>query len=346
MSTAKKNLPLWKIRWANYEFWPFYLFYAPVYPYGLQLALKARSFTYFTAANPGLHLGGLLNTSKADTLAQLHAAYVPKSVCLTLPMAWDEVEQRLVQAGLSYPLVAKPDKAERGKQVEKINTAEELKAYLGNVSYTEVLCQEWIEYNLELGILYYRMPDTGVSGVTSVVKKEFLTLEGDGVSTVETLIRQHIRARFREDYLRQKYAERLQEVLPKGKRFPLEPIGNHNRGTTFLNGNSLINADLVRTMDRIAAPLQGFYYGRFDLKVKSVEDLYAGQHIKVMEINGVNSEPAHIYQPGYSLWQAYRDIRLHMEIIYDISRINHRKGIAYAPVGQVLREIAHNLWGW
>ena len=39
-----------------------------------------------------------------------------------------------------------------------------------------------------------------------------------------------------------------------------------------------------------------------------------------MEINGVNAEPTHIYQPGHGLFKAYRDIFSHMKIIYEIGK--------------------------
>ncbi len=39
-----------------------------------------------------------------------------------------------------------------------------------------------------------------------------------------------------------------------------------------------------------------------------------------MEVNGVNSEPIHIYDPSYSIWNAYRDIFFQMKIIFDLSQ--------------------------
>ena len=59
---------------------------------------------------------------------------------------------------------------------------------------------------------------------------------------------------------------------------------------------------------------------------KKVEDF------KIIEVNGVNSEPAHIYEPSYSLLKAYRDIFHHMEIIYEISEMNLALGYKTVPL--------------
>ena len=50
----------------------------------------------------------------------------------------------------------------------------------------------------------------------------------------------------------------------------LEPIGNHCRGTRFINFNHVINEDLNTAFDKISLPIKGFYYGRFDLKAKTI----------------------------------------------------------------------------
>ena len=56
---------LWR-RWTMWEFWPQWLFYPPVLLYGIALALRHRSATLFTAANPGIPDGGVIGESKWD----------------------------------------------------------------------------------------------------------------------------------------------------------------------------------------------------------------------------------------------------------------------------------------
>lgn len=330
-------------RFFKYEFWPFWLFYAPAYPYGLILALRAKTFTYFTAVNPQLYLGGLLETSKSALLKQLYPEFCPRSLLVSPNQTIDDLPDLLTKKGLAFPLVAKPDKGERGKQVEKIENATQLRAYFRKYRHKKtVLLQEFIDYPIELGVFYHKYPSGGEVEVTSVVQKKFLTIEGDGKHTFADLMAKHERARPRKEYLTKKFADRLHDIVPKGQKICLEPIGNHNRGTTFLNANRLICPEMIEVMAKICRPLSGFYYGRLDLKVRSMADFYAGKGIKVMEINGVNSEPAHIYQPGYPLYRAYKDIYRQMRIVYEISRENHKKGAKYASLFSLLAALSRH----
>ena len=189
-------------------------------------------------------------------------------------------------------------------------------------------------------MLYHRFPNAGKGQITSVVMKEFLTVTGDGKATLEELITQHIRAAGRLDYLRNKYKSCLDKVLPPGEPMQLEPIGNHNRGTRFLNANHLINAQLVNVFDHLGKSIPDYYYGRFDLRVPSLDDLYLGKNIKIMELNGVNSEPAHIYDPGMGIGQAYRALFQHAKTIWQIANYNHTHlGVPYAPFWPMVRDL-------
>ena len=88
------------------------------------------------------------------------------------------------------------------------------------------------------------------------------------------------------------------------------------------------SSELSKQLDAWADQLPAFYYGRFDVKYQNWEGLLQGENFQLMEINGVNAEPTHIYDPSYSIRQAYRDIFSHMRIIYEISEQNRRLGIS------------------
>jgi hypothetical protein len=209
--------------------------------------------------------------------------------------------------------------------VEKIDNFSALQQY--RLRFREqIIIQEYISHPVELGILYYRYPKEDRGRISSVVMKKFLTITGDGKATFEDLVAGQSRALPRMKYLNQKYQASWKEVVPRGKSILLEPIGNHSRGTTFIGANGLINSQLTSVIDKIARGIDGFYYGRFDVKVTSIEDLYHANNLKILELNGVSSEPAHIYDPSYSLFRAYRDVIRHMNIIYRIAKINYRMG--------------------
>jgi hypothetical protein len=63
----------------------------------------------------------------------------------------------------------------------------------------------------------------------------------------------------------------------KGTTQLLEPIGNHCRGTIFRDKGDLISDPLCEVFDTISKSIEGFYYGRFDLRVRSMEDLIKGE---------------------------------------------------------------------
>jgi hypothetical protein len=337
------GIPFFLNRFFRYEFWPFWLFYLPMYFYGLYLALRAGSFTYFTAANPGMKYGGAFDVLKYDVLAQIDPVYTPVAIRIRNDISADDLTASMKMAGLVFPLVAKPDIGERGRGVELVEDLPALWSYLGR-QIENIILQEYISWPVELGILYYKYPDGSGEGVTSVLIRDFLKVRGNGQTTLQRLMREKDRAHLRWKYLRGKYKDRLVEIIPEGEEIVLEPIGNHNRGTCFRNGKQLINDQMLSVISGIAANISGFDYGRFDIKLKDLEDLYQGKDIRILELNGVNSEPAHIYDPDYHLLHAYRDIARHMKIIYRISRMNHKEGTPYAPVRRFILDLKNHLY--
>ena len=127
------------------------------------------------------------------------------------------------------------------------------------------------------------------------------------------------------------------KIPDNGETVLLEPIGNHCRGTRFINYNHIIDQQLHDIFDSISRPIDGFYYGRYDLKVKSVHDLKKGNFIKIMELNGASSEPGHIYDSNYSLPSAYKDLMNHWKRLADISAVNIKNGLKPVSFGVIMR---------
>lgn len=325
-ATMNSQQPLWWIKLTRFEFWPYWVFYFPCLFYGLYLALKSGSLTYFTAVNPGMKAGGLVGEGKMNMLQKIDPQYLPRTLHIH-PADQPNKELLLLElqeAGIPFPFVIKPNTSERGIGVEKITDATMFFQYL-TTHFGDFVVQEFIDWDIELGVLYHRFPN-GTSGISSIVQKEFLMLRGDGKSTLKQLMHANVRARFRLTYLFQKFDKHLEHVLPTGERMLLEPIGNHNRGTAFINANQLNTKELIEVFNAISQPMDGFYYGRFDIKVKSFSDLQAGKNIRIMEVNGVESEPAHIYDPAMPILEAYKVVSQHMDLIYRLSKANRRLG--------------------
>ncbi|MBC7891605.1 MAG: hypothetical protein H7Y12_05265, partial [Sphingobacteriaceae bacterium] len=227
------------------------------------------------------------------------------------------------------------DVGERGTKVEKVSTAVELAAQIRAIGAAFIV-QEFVQEPLEFGVLYSRFPGEKKGWVTSVTRKGFLSVTGDGRSTIDELMQQETRARFQLDTMRARLGEGIREIIPAGETRLLEPIGNHCRGTKFIDNNHLISSTLNQVFDRIAQPIEGFHFGRFDLKVRSVEDLLAGRTIRILELNGASSEPGHIYDPRHSLREAYRDLARHWDILAEICQRQKVRGVQPVPFRTLL----------
>ena len=90
------------IKIANYEYWPYWLFYLPMYFYGLYLALSARSLTYFTAVNPGMNYGGAFDSPKFDTLQKIVPKFVPRGIMIQEDQKNDLRTGDLLKQGLKF----------------------------------------------------------------------------------------------------------------------------------------------------------------------------------------------------------------------------------------------------
>jgi hypothetical protein len=325
-------------RILNYEYWPFWVFYIPAIFYGLGLAVRARSITYFTTVNPCMKFSGSLENSKSDYLKYLPKKYLPKTQLIDKNISRTKLVS-ILETQFEFPLLLKPDSGQRGVEIEKIYTLDQLLHFLKNANRPKFLIQEFIALPIELGILIAKEPNSNQRKITSVTLKKFLTIKGDGVSTFQQLVKNNIRACKRKKEFQKRFNNQWNDILAKNQEVLLEPIGNHNKGTEFLDGSHLKNETLLEIIDNIVSHIPKFYYGRLDIKVKSIDHLMNGKEIKVLEINGVNSEPTHIYDKNYSLFKAYKEVFLHMELIYDIGHQNRIKGVKMAPLKDILKGI-------
>ena len=289
-------------------------------------------------------MGGFAGESKMEILEKFPSNLVPKTLLVRKGDPLDRIHIQRLEKDLQFPIIAKPDVGERGFKVEKIETLEELAGYSQSCP-TDFLLQEYIDLPVELGILYYRYPGKKKGHISSVTIKEFLTVVGDGHSTISQLIMAYPRAKLQYKSLKESYPQLLDQVPKQGEQIQLVPIGNHARGATFLNGNSYIDTELVSRFDELFNSLEGIYFGRLDLKCNSIESIKRGEAFYILEFNGVKSEPTHIYHPGFSLWEAYKVMYRQWKVIYQISIANHKRGIPYDPLLPTLRKLkAHQAY--
>lgn len=315
------------IKLKNWEYWPFGILQFPLFIYFAWLAIRARSLFFFSASNPGIVMGGMFGESKYDVIKKIPSALVPKTILISLPASVSGVVQILKQEGFQFPVIFKPELGERGFMVKRIFSEKDIADYLDRIKIN-FLVQELVDLPLEYGIFYERFPSHKKGKVTSVVAKEMLSITGDGTSTLQQLIWEKDRAKLQWKKLAESHKHRLQEVIAKGETVELVSIGNHALGTKFLNGQYLINDQLSAAFDHIGQQIEGFFFGRFDLRCASTADLYNGK-VKILELNGCGAEPAHIYDPEFKLIQAIKVLFIHWRHIFEIARENHKLGVQY-----------------
>jgi len=308
----------------KFEYWPIWVFYFPFLLQWLIYSIRSFNFLYLTRVNYKTTLGGLLQYSKYSLMKDVDTKYLPTTFYYK---SLDQLKIDLDNDIFKKPFIYKPDIGERGKGVT-LYKADDLGKWKEDYKFFEYPCliQDFIDYTIELGILFYRFP-SGKMGITSIVSKSFLTVVGNGKSTLSQLVKNEIRASTRIDFLKEKFMSKWDTVINEGESILLEEIGNHCRGTTFYNSNHLINDDLINVCNEITKNIEGFHYGRIDFKCKSIEELYKGEEIKIIEINGVNSEAAHIYDPDMSLFRAYKDVYHNLSIVFQISQELKKQGV-------------------
>lgn len=314
------------VKLFHWEYWDFNVVYASVFFLHLWQSLKARSFFYFSASNPGLENAGFIGERKSEIMKKIPVQLQPAWL-LVDEISVSEMLGGLKSSGIVFPLICKPNIGERGKGVTRINNEAELIRYHMEIN-CPYLIQAFVPYPLEFGVFYYRIPGEENGHVSSIVQKGFLSVEGNGISTLAELIHAKPRARFVQDFLEKKFNTIWDKPLAKGQKLELEGIGNHCRGTTFLNANHLITKTLTESFDRISKDINGFYFGRYDIRVSSLADLEAGR-IQILELNGAGAEPGHIYQPGFSFFEGQKVLWQHWKVLFEIGKRNHQSGTPF-----------------
>ncbi len=330
-------------RLRRWEFWPAWLFYIPVCFYVAFLAIRHRGLMVFTAANPGLEGGGFVGERKAIPLQWLMDR-APELVAEFELIDSDDINTRIAQASRfvehtgGYPAILKPDIGQRGRGVAIIRDEAALRAWL-LASSGAVLVQKYIEGS-EFGLFIHRDPQNGVARLYSITHKCFPTVTGDGGSTLVQLIESDARARLIAPLLWTRFADRLNEVPAEGLRIPLVEIGAHCRGSLFLDAGQLASPALLRVVERLFGAMPAYGFGRLDVRCPSAEALSRGEGIKVLEVNGVASEAAHIYQPGTSLRTGYASMFRQWRIAYELGSTNIRQHTALTtPLREMIARI-------
>jgi hypothetical protein len=323
----------WKSFWekaSNWELWPFKLRYFLISPVWIWYCIRSASPWFFSSSNPTLTFGGFEGEGKREMYDLLPKEFYPKTIYISPKDDFNDIKILLNQNAFTYPFVAKPDIGMKGLLFRKIDSEKDLRIY-HEKNVVDYIIQDLVEYPLEVSVFYYRFPDEESGTISGFIQKELMDVFGDGQHTLWELIMQHPKARHRPEEMRIKHEHALDKVIPKGERYILTYAANLNRGAKFTNLHHLIDNDLLKIFDEISHRAK-FYYGRYDIKCESVGDLKQGKNFTILEFNGSGAEPNHVYNAGFSLFEAYKVFLHHWKVLYRISRYNKRHGIPYWPL--------------
>lgn len=327
---------LW--RW---EFWPSWLFYLPLVPWLILLALRHRSLTVWTAANPGIPHGGVVGESKHAILQQLPTSSTIPSALIesgALPNRVAEVRTLVAEGGWAFPLVLKPDAGQRGAGVQLVHDLVAVDKYL-QAQQGPVLVQPYHPGPCEAGVFYFRLPGEPTGHILAITDKVFPIIEGDGTHTLEELIWRHPRYRMQAATFLARHDTDRERVLAEGETLRLALAGNHCQGTLFRDGSHLFTPELEHRIDAMARQVAGFHIGRFDIRYREVNCFMAGKDLAVVELNGVTSEATNIYDPCGSILKAYSTLFRQWDLLFRIGAANRAAGHEASSILELIKAI-------
>ncbi len=330
-------------RRISFEFWPPWVFYAPVVVHIAGLALRHRSLTVVTAANPAMPTGGFIGESKSRILEAIEAGegdvarFVRISAAAPVEQRLRAAQDFLEQRGLTYPVVLKPDVGQRGSGVSILSDARSLEVALETLRVDSLL-QEYAP-GQELGVFYVRHPDEPRGRIFSITEKRLPVVVGDGRRTLEELILADPRAVCMASTYFSINAPRLLVVPEAGQSVNLVELGTHCRGAIFLDGSWARSPALEDAFERISRRYEGFYFGRYDVRVSAPDELPSGRGFKVIELNGLTSEATHIYDPRTRLLEAWGVLFEQWRLAFAIGARNREGGARVWTIAELAHEV-------
>lgn len=269
--------------------------------------------------------GGFEGETKEEMYNLLPPNFYPATIYINPKISFSQLQELITSHSISYPFIVKPNAGMAGILFRKIDDQEQLKNYHEQVT-VDYIVQEFVRFPLEIGLFYVRHPQKKSGKITALFSKEFPSVTGDGVSTIAEILQKNNCLITEESG--KLNPEKLQSILPKDEVFNLSFIGNRYHGTTFHDLSDLIDKDLLSLFDKISLSSH-FYYGRYDIKCASIEELKKATNFYILEFNGAGSIPNHVYTADFTLIKAYEEICKHWKFLYEISAYNRKNGFFF-----------------
>jgi len=333
--------PVASARVGRFERLPKWLNLIPMVVQWLWLALRYRSITLPSSANPGITSGGMVGDGKLEYFAAmgslaLGATAANIGVEQRPGLAADEIIARMGFAGLHFPVVAKPDVGWCGYGVRLLASADDLADYLRRFPQQQTfLLQRYLPEPGEAGLFYMREPEAARGRLIGILLRHYPSVVGNGSDSVATLIARDARLRRATANARHECRYDPQQVLAAGETLRLSTVASTRVGGCYQDGSGFATAALTARVDAIARDMGVFLVGRFDVRYQSIEALQRGE-FTIMEVNGAGSEAVHAWDPRYSIREVYRIVFAKQRLLFRISDGNRLRG--HRPIG--MRKLA------
>lgn len=319
------------------------VFYTPLILRWVLLGIRYRNLTLPTIANPHIEVGGLWGESKSRLMIQVsreHCQWIAPFATftlddhLTVDSSFRKVLDQLSSASLDFPLVIKPDIGWQGYGVRTIQKEPELLDYLREYpKNNSLIIQKHIPYEGEAGVFYLRYPGESKGRVISLTFRYYPHVIGDGISSVQELIKLNKRTNFKSRFYFGKdpmhrgiSSDNLESVPRLGETVQLAFIGSIRVGGLYANGEKYITPAFNQRFDEIAGSMPEFYFGRFDIKFKTINRLMEAEDFQIFEINGAGAEAIHVWDTDTSLLKAYKELFKYQSLLFKISNMNRDNG--------------------
>jgi membrane protein DedA with SNARE-associated domain len=328
---------------------PAVLFYIPLVVQWFWLALRHRSLTLPTAANPLFEAGGFMGESKSACMrlaGKPARKWIAPFVTFRRPKSDDAAPEALTAAlataaaaDIAFPMVAKPDVGWRGMGVRLVSNESGLLRYVRAFPPGEkLILQRYVPYDGEAGVFYVRWPGKLQGEVLSMTFRYFPHVVGDGRTDLARLILRDPRTRWKSTaHLGSDKAHEglsgaaLNAVPADGEVVRLSLVGSNRVGGLYRDAARYVTPALTARFDEIARAIPEFHFGRFDVRFRSLESLQAGEDLQIVEINGAGSEIIHVWDPDVPLLEAYRSLFRQQSILFGIGAANRARG--FKPTG-------------
>jgi hypothetical protein len=321
---------------GRFEQLPKWLNLVPMVLQWLWLSLRHGSVTLPSSANPGITAGGLVGEGKLEYFGAMgplaRAATAPAiGVHNTADLHVGSVLGRLADAGLPFPLVAKPDLGWCGFGVRRLDDAAALGAYLREFPVGEtVVLQRYLPGRGEAGLFYLRHPDAVRGTLFGVLLRDAPAVTGNGRDTVAALVAADPRLRRATHNAHHDCRFDGTRIPGRGERVALSTVASTRVGGHYRDGTALATEALLARVDAIARDMGCFLAGRFDVRYADEAALQRGE-FTIIEVNGAGSEAVHAWDPKYRIRDVYRIVFAKQRALFAIAAANRRRG--HPPIG-------------